>query len=116
MFIQYVVPGGPMECDKVLTECFNEFVQEHGFALKTKMPVTIQPLTKHWLPSLVLQPELECEPSWIEEDGTVNIQQPSSPYSSLEIITKLLNWFYSNSVPSPDDLGHWSKGQLCIGM
>ena len=41
-----------MECDSVLTGCFNDWVLDQGFALRSSMPVTIQPLIKHWLPSL----------------------------------------------------------------
>jgi hypothetical protein len=135
-----------MQCDSLLTGCFNDFVLDKGFALRSFMPVTIQPLRKHWLPSLgrafiysiiycidsiiihsyyliltvhfslVLNPELECHPSWLEEDGTVLIQQCSSPHSNLEVINKTINWFFSNSTPSPAELEHWERGDICIGL
>ena len=66
--------------------------------------------------SLALNPELQCEPSWLEDDGTVFIQQCSSPHCNLEVIKKTLNWFFSNSTPSPAELEHWERGELCIGL
>ena len=113
-FHEYVLTGGPLECDQVVTGCVNDKLLDEGLALRKPMKVNVQPMVKRWLPSLILPPQLDAIPRWIDSEGFIYIQHlKSSPFCHVDVINKLLDWYYSNVSPEPDTIC-WEEHVPCV--
>ena len=113
-YYEYVLPGGPLECDQIVTGCVNDDLLDRGLALKKAMGVNVQPPMKTWLPSLLLAPQLDAIPRWIDSNGFLYVQHlKTSPFYHVAVISKLLNWHYASAIP-PEPICCWEKDDPCV--
>ena len=106
--------GGMALCDQIVTGCVNDDLLDSGLALRKRMEVNVQPTVKCWRPSLILPPQLDAIPRWIDSEGFLYIQHlKSSPFCHVDVINKLINWYYTKTPPEPDTIC-WEEHAPCV--
>ena len=101
-------------CDQIVTGCVNDDLLDNGLALRKRMEVNVQPTVKCWRPSLILPPQLDAIPRWIDSEGFLYIQHlKSSPFCHVDVINKLINWYYTKTPPEPDTIC-WEEHAPCV--
>lgn len=69
-----------------------------------------------WLPPVPFKElQFEANPTYVDDDCCIYLQDPRQSKPTLEILEKALMSRYSNSKPSPSDM-YWFPGQLCIAQ
>ena len=112
---EFVLPGGPLECNQIVTGCVNDELLDKGLALKKPMEVNVQPIVKRWPPSLILPPQLDAIPRWMDSDGFLYIQHlKSSPFCHVDVISKLLNFHYSTATTTTPPPTEWETFEPCV--
>ena len=79
-------------------------------AYKKVMPVNVQPV--RWLQSLMLPPQLDASPIFVDFLYTYIHHATSSPFYHLETINNVVNWFHAETTEQPSD--NWVKDEPCI--
>ena len=74
------------------------------------MPVNVQPV--RWLQSLMLPPQLDASPIFVDFLYTYIHHATSSPFYHLETNNKLVNWFHAETTEQPSD--NWVQDEPCI--